>query len=217
MIDEWFRNETWTVEIKTAFFNKMQHAEHNMQVTALQIQGDILSRSKDEETQQAGIELLQMVITGYPDEIHIIAIVQGMLGDYYYKRAAFEMAETYLQSAVDFHRKFKRIGVIRREDLLLAETILLRKLTDRLEEALQLVINYPDTEGSLSEDYEQHYYYELLAHLYYQSGMKAEAANYANKAIEIAQNIELDFMLGKPAAIEKYYQQLPDLQQITKY
>jgi hypothetical protein len=74
-----------------------------------------------------------------------------------------------------------------------------------------------DTEGSLSEDYEQHYYYELLAHLYYQSGMKAEAANYANKAIEIAQNIELDFMLGKPAAIEKYYQQLPDLQQITKY
>lgn len=216
-MDEWFRNKIWSAEIKTAFFNKLQHAEHNMQVTALQIQGDILSGSKDEETQQAGIELLQMLITGYPDEIYIIAIVQGMLGDYYYQRSDFENAETYLQSAVDFHRKFKRIGVIRREDLLLAETILLRKLTDRLEEALQLVIDYPDTEGSLSEDHEQHYYYELLAHLYYQLGRKTEAANYAHKAIEIAQNIELDFMLGKPAAIEKCYQQLPDLQQITKY
>jgi tetratricopeptide (TPR) repeat protein len=217
MMDEWFRNKTWSTEIKTAFFNKLQHAEHNMQVTALQIQGDILSGSKDEETQQTGIELLQVLITGYPDEIYTIAIVQGILGDYYYEKGDFESAETYLQSAVDFHRKFKRIGVIRREDLLLAETILLRKLTDRLEEALQLVIDFPDTGGSLSEDHEQHYYYELLAHLYYQSGRKAEAAKYAEKTIDIAQNIELDFMLGKPAAIEKYYQQLPDLQKISKH
>jgi hypothetical protein len=25
MTDEWFRNETWSVEIKTAFFNKLQY------------------------------------------------------------------------------------------------------------------------------------------------------------------------------------------------
>lgn len=216
-MDEWYRNKTWSIEIKTAFFDKLQQVEHNMRVTALQIQGDTLSRSKDEGTQQAGIELLQMIMTGYPDEIYIIAVVQGILGDYYYQRSDFESAETYLQSVVDFHKKFKRVGVIRREDLLLAEIIILRKQTDRLEEALQLVINYPDSGGSLSEDHEQHHYYELLAHLCYQLDRKTEAAGYAMKAIEIAQNMELDFMISKSATMEKYYQQLPDLQQIADY
>lgn len=217
MTVEWFRNKTWDADIKADFLNKLQLAEHNMQITALKIQGDQLLMSNDAETQQAGIELLEMVFNDYPDETYEIVVIKDILGEYYYKKAAFEEAERWLQAVVDFSLTFKRIGITRRADLMLAETILLRQQTARLEEARQLILNYPEMDGSLTEDHEQHYYNELLAHVYYQSGRKKEAAGYALKAIQIAENIELDFMLGKPAAIEKCYEQLPDLQQIAAY
>jgi tetratricopeptide (TPR) repeat protein len=213
----WYKNETWSEAIETSFLNQLENTEYGMQMAALKIQGDYLLHSKDVEIQQAGIRLLQMLLTRYPDEIYIVVTAQDILGEYYYKRGDFESAEIYLQSAADFYRKVKRIGVTFKADLLLAETILLRNLTDRLEEAWQLVIDFPGMGGSLSEDYEEHYYYELLAHLCYQLDRKTAAAGYAMKAIEIAQNMELDFMISKSDTMEKYYQQLPDLQQIADY
>jgi hypothetical protein len=69
---------------------------------------------------------------------------------------------------------------------------------------------------AISEEHEQHRYYELLAQLSYRLDRKAEAANYAAKALALAKNMELDFLIGKPAALENLYQSLPSLQGITE-
>jgi hypothetical protein len=49
----------------------------------------------------------------------------------------------------------------------------------------------------------------------YRLGKKEEAAVCAQKAIAVAETMDADFMIGKPTAIEKYYQQLPSLAEIA--
>ncbi|PSL29152.1 tetratricopeptide repeat protein [Chitinophaga ginsengisoli] len=215
MANEWFRNKTWTEAIAVDFENHLQQANAGFRMTALKIQGDNWLGSRDVVTQQAGIALLEKLLTEYAQEIYEVATVQEMLGEYYYKLANFERAEIYLLPVLQFYKEHKRVGVVGRADLILAEIILLSKASDRLDEAYQLIHNYPNTGGSLSWDYEEHYYYEQLAHVCYRLGKKEEAANCARKAIALAETMELDFMTGRTAAIEKYYQQLPSLAEIA--
>lgn len=215
MLNEWFRNKTWSEAIAADFENQLQLADAGTRMTALKIQGDTWLGGRDVDTQQAGIRLLKKLIAEYANEIYEVATVQEMLGEYYYKLANFEKAETYLLPVLQFYKEHKRIGVVRRADLLLAEIILLRNSTERLEEAWQLIHNYSNTGGSLSWDHEEHYYYELLAQVSYRLGKKEEAAGSAKKAIAVAETMDADFMTGKPTAIEKYYQQLPSLSEIA--
>lgn len=215
MANEWFRNKTWSEAIAVDFENQLQKADAEVRMTALKIQGDNWLGSSDAATQQAGIGLLEKLITEYAHEIYEVATVQEMLGEYYHQLADFDKAGIYLQPVLQFYKEHKRIGVVRRADLLLAEIILLRNNTEQLEEAYQLIHNYPNTGGSLSWDHEEHYYYELLAHVCYRLGKKEEAAGYAQKAMAVAETMDLDFMTGKPAAIEEYYQQLPSLAEIA--
>lgn len=215
MSNEWFRNKTWSEAIATDFENRLQQADAGFRMTALKIQGDNWLGSREADTQQAGIRLLEKLLAEYAHEIYEVATVQEMLGEYYYKLANFEKAGIYLLPVLQFYKEHKRVGVVRRADLLLAEIILLRNTTERLQEAYQLIHNYSNTGGSLSWDHEEHYYYELLAQISYRLGKKEEAATCAKKAIAVAETMDADFMIGKPTAIEKYYQQLPSLAEIA--
>ena len=214
MANEWFRNKTWSEAIAVDFENQLQQGDAGFRMTALKIQGENWLSNRDVDTQQAGIRLFEKLLTEYAHEIYEVATVQDMLGEYYYKLADFERAEIYLLPVLQFYKEHKRIGVVRRADLILAEIILLRNTTERLEEAYQLIHNYPNTDGSLSWDYEEHYYYELLAHVCYRLGKKEEAAGCAQKAIGVAETMDFDLMITKPPAIENYYQQLPSLAEI---
>ena len=214
MANEWFRNKAWTEAIAADFENQLQQADAGSRITALKIQGDHWLAGHDVATQQAGIRLFEKLINEYAHEIYEVASVQDILGEYYYKQADFEKAETCLLPVLRFYKKHKRIGVVRRADLLLAEIILLRNTVERLEEAHQLIHNYQNTGGSLSWDFEEHYYYELLAHVCYRLGEKEEAADCAQKAITAAETMDTDFIVGKPVLIEQFYQQLPSLAEI---
>jgi tetratricopeptide (TPR) repeat protein len=215
MTNEWFRNKTWSEAIELDFLQQQQNAEYGMRIESLKIQGDYWLSSRDGPTQQAGVRLLKKSLAEFANEPYEVATVQEILGEYYYKKADFERAETYLLPVLRFTKEHKRVGVVRRAELILAEMILLRNLTTRLEEAYQLIHDYPNLGGSLSEDHEQHYYYELLAQVCYQLGKKEEAAGCAQKAIAIAQTVD-EFLLSKPsAAIEGYYQKLPTLAEIA--
>lgn len=215
MAAEWFRNKTWSEAIAVEFENQLQKADAGNRMTAMKIQGDNWLGSGDTVTQQAGIRLLEKLLIEYANEIYEVATVQEMLGEFYYKLGDFEKAEIYLLPVLQFYKDHKRVGVVRRADLLLAEIVLLRNTTERLEEAYQLIQNYSNTGGSLSWDYEEHYYYELLAHVSYRLGKKEEAAGSAKKAIAVAESMDFDLMISKPTAIEKYYQQLPSLTEIA--
>lgn len=216
-MSEWFRNKAWSEATEATFFSTLQQSAPAACITALKVQGDLWLHGHDAATQHAGVRLLAQLCADYPQEIFEVSTVQEILGDYYYSRGEFEAAEVYLIPVVKFYAEYKRIGVVRRADLLLAETILLRSLTARLEEAYQLILNFPATGGSLSEDYEGLAYYELLAHVCYQCGRTEEAAGYARQAIALADGIDSDlaFMMGKPAAVEQCYNSLPDLGEIA--
>jgi len=215
MSNEWFRNKTWSEAIGLDFENQLQKADAGSRMSAMRVQGDNWLGSLDVATQQAGIGLFERLITDYTNDIYAVAEAQEMLGEYYYKQADFDKAEAYLLIVLQFYKEHKRAGVVRKADLMLAEIILLRNTTKRFEEAYQLIHNYPNTGGSLSWDYEEHYYYELLAYVSYQLGKKEEAASCAQKAIAVAEAMDFDLMIGKPTAIEKYYQQLPTLTEIA--
>ena len=98
---------------------------------------------------------------------------------------------------------------------MLAEIILLRDNSERLAEAWQLVTDFLNTGGSISEEPEQYHYYGLLAQLCYRLDRKVEAVNYAAKALAVAKNIELDFLISKPVALENLYTSLPSLEVIA--
>jgi len=215
-MSDWYRNKIWDESIESDFLNRLQNTmPEEIQVTALKVQGDLWLKSRDETTQQAGITLLQKLIHNYPQEIYEVATVQDILGDYYYQRADFDNAEPYLYAALGFYKANKRIGVIRKADLMLAEIILLRNASSRLEEAWKLATGFPDSGGSLSEDHEQYNYYELLARIAYRTDRKPDAIEYAARAIALAQTIELDFMIAKSADLEKLYLQQPSLEIIA--
>ncbi len=118
---------------------------------------------------------------------------------------------------MDFYQKNKRIGVIRKADLQLAEIILLTNQTERFKEALNLAENHEKTGGDLTELTCQFYYYELVAHLKNKTGEKADAKKNALKALEIyteLENEEMTWLISKPKLIESYYEQFPKLYEI---
>ena len=215
MAKEWFRNKTWSEAIESEFLKQLEQTDNSMKINALKIQGDLWLGNNDAVTQQAGCRLLEKLLADYMNDPQDAATVLEILGEYYYKQTDFEIAEMYLQQVVVYYREFKRTGVVRKADLLLAECILLHRQTDRFEEAYELVHQYPNLGGSLTEDHEKHSYYEILAYLSYALGKKEEAADCARQAIAIAQTIELDFLLAKAPAIEKCYQQLTPLAEIA--
>jgi tetratricopeptide (TPR) repeat protein len=215
MTNEWFRNKAWSEAIENDFLQQQQHAAYGMRIESLKIQGGNWLGSRDEATQQAGIRLLEKSLADFANESYEVATVQEILGEYYYKKADFERAEIYLLPVIKFTKENQRVGVVRRADLILAEMILLRNLTTRLEEAYQLIHDFPNLGGTLPFEHDEHYYYALLAQVCYQLGKKEEAASCAQKAIAIAQTIE-EFLLSKPsAAIEGYYNKLPSLAEIA--
>ncbi|MCD9016331.1 tetratricopeptide repeat protein [Parachryseolinea silvisoli] len=214
--NDWFRNKTWSETIESDFLSRLGNTPRALAMACLKVQGDQWLSGRDEATQRAGVKLLEKLISDYAEEVYEITAAQGILGDYYYQRANFERAEPYLKAVLQFYNDHKRTGVNRMADLMLAEIILLRNETARLEEAWQLAIDFPTTGGSLSEEHEQHRYYELLAQLGYQLNRKTEAAKYATKALALAKNMELDFLIGKPVALENLYQSLPSLEVIAE-
>jgi tetratricopeptide (TPR) repeat protein len=213
--NDWFRNKTWSETIESDFLTRLGNTPRALAMACLKVQGDQWLSGRDETTQRAGVKLLEKLISDYAEEVYDITAAQGILGDYYYQRADFDRAKPYLNAVLRFYKEFKRTGVNRTADLMLAEIILLCNDTDRLAEAWQLVIDFPTAGGSISEEHEQHRYYELLAQLSYRLDRKAEAANYAAKALTLAKNMELDFLIGKPAALEKLYTVLPSLEAIA--
>lgn len=214
--NDWFRNKTWSETIESDFLSRLGKTPKALAMACLKVQGDQWLSGRDTATQLAGVKLLEKLIRDYSDEAFEIATVQGILGGYYHKHANFDRAEPYLNAVLKFYKEFQRIGVNRTPDLMLAEIILLRNNTERLTEAWQLATDFPNTGGSISEEYEQHNYYELLARLSYRLDRKAEAANYAAKALAIAKNMELDFLIGKSSALENLYKSLPSLEVIAK-
>ncbi len=215
-MNDWFRNKTWSEAIESDFMNRLHNTTpREQQAIYLKIQGDLWLGSRDEGAQQTGMKLLQKLIHEYPLEIYEVAATQDIIGNYYYQRADFDNARPYLHAAYKFYTAHKRTGVIRKADLMLAEIILLRNETGRLEEAWQLVTGFPNTGGSLSEDHEQYNYYALQARIAYKLDRKAEAAQYAASAIALAKTIELDFMIAKPVELEKLYEQQPGLETIA--
>jgi tetratricopeptide (TPR) repeat protein len=214
--NDWFRNKTWSETIESDFLSRLEKTPRALAMACLKVQGDQWLSGRDAATQLAGVKLLEKLIHDYPGEIFEITAAQGILGDYYHQRANFERAEPYLKVVLQFYNDHKRTGVNRTADLMLAEIILLRNETARLEEAWQLLIDFPTTGGSISEEHEQHRYYELLAQLGHRLNRKTEAAKYATKALALAKNMELDFLIGKPVALENLYQSLPSLEVIAE-
>src|SRR5690349_11975857 len=105
MTNEWFRNKTWSEAIERDFLKQQQNAEYGMRMESLKVQGDHWLRSRDEPTQQAGIRLLEKSLADFAHEPYEIATVQEILGEYYYKKADFGRAETYLLPVIKFTKQ----------------------------------------------------------------------------------------------------------------
>ncbi len=216
MID-WFKNENWSNEIEVNLFNQLTSKSNNYKLDILKIQSDIWLKSSDLLAQNAGIRILEYILTEFAEETFYLISVREILSEYYIKKADFETAEKYLIQIIDFYSKNKRIGIIRKADLQLAEIILLKNQVERFSEALELIKNYEITGGDLSENEDKFSYYELTAQLENKIGNKIEARKYALKAIEIYIEIEKEEMLwliSKPESIDKFYEKLPDLSDI---
>ncbi len=216
-MNDWFRNKNWNNEIEAKFYNQLASKSKNTQLDFLKIQADIWLNNPSLPAQNAGLKILENILIEYSHEIFSLISIREILSEYFIKNGEFKIAETHLIPIVDFYQKNKRIGIIRKADLQLAELILLTNQTDRFKEALELIENYEKTGGNLSEQTDKFYYYELVAQLKNKTGNKAEAKKFALKAMEIyaeLENGEMIWLISKPELIESYYEKLPKLFEI---
>lgn len=81
---DWFRNKTWNDQIAAAFEARLSRSRSRFgKAQALRFQGEDLIRSGDPKTQRIGVELVQRVISEYPDIAMQVTMAYETLGDYY--------------------------------------------------------------------------------------------------------------------------------------
>lgn len=212
---DWYRNKTWDNEVEADFEVRLKRSRGaSNKAQYLRIQASYLLDSSENKNQLIGLSLMERLIKDYPTEEFSVIFGQEQLGDFYFERKDYEKSEHFFRVVTNYYQEKKsRSGTSALADLKLAETILRSNQTDKFEEAYQFVSDYPISELSFNDSI--FYYAELRTHLCDAMNKKAEAKEFAKRAIELSKITEPQFSRHKTIGLIKVSErQLRTLEQI---
>lgn len=213
---DWYTNRTWNGKIDSNFEDHLKRARGaGNKAEFLQIQGCLLLENPQANIQEVGLALLSRLLEDFPSEYSSVLLAQEKMGDYYLRHHQYEKAAQYYTIVNNYcTAQNSRSGTSTMTDLKLAEAILYSNVEDKLEQAWQLVINYP---VSLLKFVAAKYYYaELAAQVCDAMGKKEEAATFAKSALELLKKANTPLAKNRSAGGKKSTgRQLRTLQEIS--
>jgi tetratricopeptide (TPR) repeat protein len=216
---DWFRNKTWNDEIAAAFEARLSRSRSRFgKAQALRFQGDDLIRSDDPKMQRIGVELVQRVISEYPDIAMQVTMAHETLGDYYYGIKDYSAAEKSYRMVPQVMDKNGN-GTTEIWPAKLASAIFFSGQHEKYAEAKQMVEQLFRQERQPLFNSSRFQCFLILARLSTALGEAEEARIYAEKALILAGVTTPQFprhpTIGIVQADEKTLRELRELAQIA--
>jgi tetratricopeptide (TPR) repeat protein len=101
---DWFRRKSWTQTDEEEFFKKLNRARTDGQSQYLKIQAIELVQTEDKELLKVAEDLLNKMLTEYPDDSFNKGSALHMLGGIYKLRENYPKAKEYYKQALDFEK-----------------------------------------------------------------------------------------------------------------
>ena len=106
---DWFRNKTWAKTDEEEFFTKLNRARKDCRAEYLKIQAIELVQTKDKRLLKAAEDLINKMLTEYPDDNFNKAAALKTLGDIYNLREDYQKAKIYYKQALDFEKVYPNV------------------------------------------------------------------------------------------------------------
>ncbi|WP_281631728.1 tetratricopeptide repeat protein [Flavobacterium luteolum] len=106
---DWYRRKTWTKIDEEEFFAKLGRARKDGRAQYLKIQAIELVYTKDKELLVVAEELLNKVLTEYPENRIEKSTCYNFLGQIYELRNDAEMAICFYKKSLDYEKEFPNV------------------------------------------------------------------------------------------------------------
>jgi tetratricopeptide (TPR) repeat protein len=106
---DWFRRKSWTQNDEEEFFKKLNRARQDGRAQYLKIQAIELVQTEDNELIKVAENLLNKMLTDYPDDNFNKASALHTLGDIYKLRENYQKAKEYYKQALDFEKVYPNV------------------------------------------------------------------------------------------------------------
>jgi tetratricopeptide (TPR) repeat protein len=109
LMADWFRRKSWTQTDEEEFFKKLNRARKDGQAQYLKIQAIELVQTEDNALLNVAEELLNKMLTEFPDDNFNRASALHTLGDIYKLRENYQKAKEYYKQALDFEIIYPKV------------------------------------------------------------------------------------------------------------
>jgi tetratricopeptide (TPR) repeat protein len=103
---DWFRLKSWTETEEAIFFKKLNRARKDTRAQYLKIQAIELVQTKNKELLKVAEDLLNKMLTEYPDDHFNKGAALHVLGDIYKLRENYRKSIEFYKQALDFEKVF---------------------------------------------------------------------------------------------------------------
>ena len=106
---DWFRRKSWTQTDEEEFFKKLNRARKDGRAQYLKIQAVELVQTEDSTLLKIAEDLLDKMLTEYPDDNFNKGSALHTLGDIYKLRENYQGAKDYYKQALDFEKVYPKV------------------------------------------------------------------------------------------------------------
>ena len=106
---DWFRRKSWTQTDEEEFFKKLNRARKDGRAQYIKIQAIELVQTEDTTLLKIAEELLNKMLTEYPDDGFNKSSALLTLGDIYKLRGNYQKAKNYYKQALDFEKVYPNV------------------------------------------------------------------------------------------------------------
>lgn len=106
---DWFRRKSWTQTDEEEFFNKLNRARKDGRAQYLKIQAIELVQTEDSTLLNVAENLLNKMLTEYPEDNFNKGSALHTLGDIYKLRENYQKAKEYYKRALDFEKVYPNV------------------------------------------------------------------------------------------------------------
>lgn len=190
--NDWFRGIAWDKETQHFFENKLKRLRDPYnKAQYIRIKASYLLASGESLIEAEGIRLMERLIKEFPNETSHVMFAYEQLGDYYFAQKNYREAELNYRQSISFYKLHGRSGSSGIGDIKLAEAVFNTGRTDAFPEVYYLLTDkFKKTGGKLLLNDDMFRYYSVLAKITNVIGEKGEAKEYAEKALQLAENTE---------------------------
>jgi tetratricopeptide (TPR) repeat protein len=106
---DWFRRKSWTQTDEEEFFTKLNRARKDGRAQYLKIQAIELVQTEDSALLNVAEDLLNKMLTEYPNDSFNKSSALHTLGDIYKLRENYQKAKEYYKQALDFEKVYPNV------------------------------------------------------------------------------------------------------------